>query len=53
MWELCQGNLSCLFNSNIHQITVLPYKGIQGSHRLEKALNLEQCLEKALNLNLP
>ena len=25
----------------------------QGSHRLEKALNLEQCLEKALNLNLP
>ena len=25
----------------------------QGSHRLEKALNLEQCHEKALNLNLP
>ena len=26
---------------------------IQGSHRLEKALNLKGCLEKALNLNLP
>ena len=25
----------------------------QGSHRLEKALNLKGCLEKALNLNLP
>ena len=26
---------------------------LQGSHRLEKALNLKGSLEKALNLNLP
>ena len=31
----------------------VPLNVPQGSHRLEKALNLKGCLEKALNLNLP
>ena len=27
--------------------------GIQGSHRLEKSLNIQDCLEKSLKLYLP
>ena len=47
-------NLTMVLNwaFSVHT-TVFQPQVYQGSHRLEKALNLEQCLEKALNLNLP
>ena len=41
------------FEKGEHDLGLIQHVHLQGSHRLEKYLNIQECLEKSLELNLP